>query len=255
MSELYKINQIANLFGISCDTLKLYEKMGFFSPAHVDENTKYRYYGISEVFKLDYILQLKRLDFTLTEIKQVLENKLSIEEKHKALIEEQKRIKKLISLFENYPSPADNKIKIITYPKHYVVCEDIIVEKIEDLVNTFVKLTSFLVENKLTFKSYSSPYAIFNGQFSLNNFCCRACLEVFPSSSPLVKEIPAKSCLTLTHKGSYDTLVDTYKCLTDYAAENNILLEDCSYERYLLTYGNIPLSSSFITEISFPIKK
>jgi|AGTN01.2.fsa_nt_gi Predicted transcriptional regulators len=253
MDELYKINQIAGIFGVSCDTLKLYEKLGFFAPAYVDEKTKYRYYGISEILKLDYILQLKGLNFTLSEIKQVLLNKLSIEEKHKKLIAQHEKIKELIRLFESFSRPADYEVKIKTYPRHYVISEDISVKAWEELVETYVRLTSLMIKHKLKFKPFSNPYAVFESGFSLENFSCRACMEVFPDTSPIVKEIPAQTFITITHKGSYETLGESYKHLAGHAANSGINLKDYAIERYIIAYDNSPLSSDFITEIAFPI--
>ena len=68
MSERYFIGAMATQFGISTDTLRLYDEMGIL-PAHRDENNGYRYYHRDDLICLSYILRLRRTGMSLEDIR------------------------------------------------------------------------------------------------------------------------------------------------------------------------------------------
>lgn len=75
---MYKIGEFANICRTTTKTLRLYDKMGILSPDYIDENTDYRYYNVKNVSEYNKIKVLKKLGFTLEEIKNYFsENKSS----------------------------------------------------------------------------------------------------------------------------------------------------------------------------------
>ena len=90
------IGQMAKLNRVSERALRLYQQKGILEPCEIDENTGYRYYGISQSTKLDMIMQLQFLGLSLDEIKEVNDRKdisllKDIASNHLATIEEQLR--------------------------------------------------------------------------------------------------------------------------------------------------------------------
>lgn len=79
--QLLTVGQMAKLNHISEQTLRLYDRLGLFSPNVRGENG-YRYYDIKQSALLDIIQYMKSLGISLKEIKQQLEQKdlLQIEE-------------------------------------------------------------------------------------------------------------------------------------------------------------------------------
>ena len=118
------IGQMAKANQISEQTLRLYDKMGLFSPCKRDENNGYRYYDIRQNARLDMIQYLKSMGLSLKEIKKELtvgnaENIIAMLVHHRSTIDE--RIKELklqrrtidrtISSFEQYKdAPPDGTI-------------------------------------------------------------------------------------------------------------------------------------------------
>lgn len=66
---LYKIGEVSKLKLVSIQTIRLYERLGLFTPAYVDVETGYRYYSIEQFILLDRIRFFKNIGFSLKEIK------------------------------------------------------------------------------------------------------------------------------------------------------------------------------------------
>ncbi|MBX9696457.1 MAG: heavy metal-responsive transcriptional regulator [Alphaproteobacteria bacterium] len=112
------IGELAKNGGVSIDTIRYYEVLGILLPV---ERTKagYRLYSESSLERLKFIRQAQRLDFTLKEIKELLDLRLSdtakcsdvrkqaeakialIEEKEKELKTVKKALKDLIMACNN----------------------------------------------------------------------------------------------------------------------------------------------------------
>lgn len=64
----YKIGEFSKLARVTVRTLRHYEEIGLLKPDIVDRWTGYRYYSPGQLQKLLFIVQLKDLGFTLSEI-------------------------------------------------------------------------------------------------------------------------------------------------------------------------------------------
>lgn len=86
------ISQIAKLSGISVRTLQYYDEIGLLKPSSLSESG-YRLYDEEALGKLQQILTLKELDFSLKEVQQLLSGAKSdraaafCRKKHQFLIE------------------------------------------------------------------------------------------------------------------------------------------------------------------------
>ena len=71
---MYRIGEFAILTGVSVKTLRYYDYINLLKPSKVDQYTNYRYYTNEELTKFQKIEYLKKLGFTLEEIKANLAN-------------------------------------------------------------------------------------------------------------------------------------------------------------------------------------
>ena len=71
--SLLRIGEIAAFFNVSVKAMRVYEKMGVLVPAKIDKSTGYRYYAADQVKRLDALIELRALGFSLSEIKGLLE--------------------------------------------------------------------------------------------------------------------------------------------------------------------------------------
>jgi predicted transcriptional regulator YdeE/DNA-binding transcriptional MerR regulator len=77
---MLKIGDFSKLAQVSIKTLRHYGKLGLLRPAWVDRFTSYRYYALDQLPRLNRILALKDLGFSLEQIGQLLRDDLSAAE-------------------------------------------------------------------------------------------------------------------------------------------------------------------------------
>ena len=70
----WKIGDVAKLFGINVQTLHYYDKIGLFSPHFRDDQTGYRYYRQTQVYRLANIIYLRKQGYSIDDIKDYIEN-------------------------------------------------------------------------------------------------------------------------------------------------------------------------------------
>lgn len=76
---MFKIGDFAKFSRVSVRMLRHYDRLGLLQPAHVDEHTDYRYYRADQLPRLNRILALKELGFTLEQIGGLLDGEVSAE--------------------------------------------------------------------------------------------------------------------------------------------------------------------------------
>ena len=71
MSKGYSINEIAQIFNITTNKLRFYEKKGLVKPSR-DKINNYRYYTKDDLVKIQTILMYRALDFSIKDIKEII---------------------------------------------------------------------------------------------------------------------------------------------------------------------------------------
>ena len=74
MKNMFSIGEVSKCQNISKQTLIFYDKIGLFQPAYVDPNNGYRYYSANQIDYLDTILIMKKIGFSLSEIKKHMQH-------------------------------------------------------------------------------------------------------------------------------------------------------------------------------------
>ncbi len=77
---MIRIGDFSKLSQVSIKTLRYYDKVGLLKPNSVDGLTGYRSYSVSQLPRLNRILALKDLGFSLEQIAQVLDEGISAEQ-------------------------------------------------------------------------------------------------------------------------------------------------------------------------------
>jgi DNA-binding transcriptional MerR regulator len=103
---MLKIGDFARLGQVPVKTLRYYDDLGLITPAHVDAFTGYRYYSVEQLPRLNRLLALKELGFSLEQIARILNEGVTHEqlrgmltfkraESEQRLKEEQDRIRRI----------------------------------------------------------------------------------------------------------------------------------------------------------------
>jgi DNA-binding transcriptional MerR regulator len=77
---MIRIGDFSKLSRVTVKTLRYYDEVGLLKPAHVDGFSGYRYYTYEQLPRLNRILALKDLGFSLGEISQLLADDLTPEQ-------------------------------------------------------------------------------------------------------------------------------------------------------------------------------
>lgn len=107
---LYKIGDFSKETGVPIKTLRYYNEIDLFNPVEVNLFTGYRYYSSDQIEDLNLILKLKKVGFSLEEIKKYWNNFNNdiMLKKRDELIKNIDELKENISKIENLRSHIIN---------------------------------------------------------------------------------------------------------------------------------------------------
>ncbi|MGG4343014.1 MerR family transcriptional regulator [Paenibacillus lautus] len=109
--SLLAVKDIVQITGITARTLHYYDKIDLFKPTHLTEKG-YRLYDQSSLEKLQTILFLKEMDFSLKEIADILkltrqEQKQILKKQSQNLLSKKQRLETIMVALEEYVSGND----------------------------------------------------------------------------------------------------------------------------------------------------
>ncbi len=99
---MLSIGAFSKLSKVTTSTLRYYDEIGLINPDEINPENGYRYYSIRQLKKMLLINRLKSYNFSLEEIKAILEleEDLSEEKLCSALIYKRKKIQEKLKDFE-----------------------------------------------------------------------------------------------------------------------------------------------------------
>ncbi len=71
---MYSIGEFSRISGLTIKTIRHYHKVRLLVPAFVDESTGYRYYNASSADRARIITQLRRMEFSVNDIREILDS-------------------------------------------------------------------------------------------------------------------------------------------------------------------------------------
>jgi DNA-binding transcriptional MerR regulator len=77
---MFSIGDFARHGRVSVRMLRHYDAIGLLRPAHVDPSTGYRSYQAAQLSRLNGIVSLKDLGFTLEQVRDIIDDKINVEE-------------------------------------------------------------------------------------------------------------------------------------------------------------------------------
>lgn len=128
MKQFYKIGEISKLYQIGPDSLRYYEELGLLQPKRGENG--YRMYSLHDIWKLNVIRDLRRLDFSMEQIrdymrnrtvastKQLLKEELQIMEEQITFLQSLKGdVAERLSTLEEVSHEPIGAVTIKTFPK------------------------------------------------------------------------------------------------------------------------------------------
>jgi DNA-binding transcriptional MerR regulator len=108
---MLSIGEFSNICKVSTKTLRYYAEIGLILPDEINPENGYRYYSIEQLETMLFINRLKSYNFSLEEIKTILEAEEAQDEKlYFALTRKKKEIEKQVQEFEKTLDQLNNDI-------------------------------------------------------------------------------------------------------------------------------------------------
>lgn len=249
--------QFAKICGVEKHVLFHYDEIGLFQPVMVNENG-YRYYSYHQYDTFSVITKLKKMGMPLKDIKVFLEQRspaVFLQQRSPAVFlqlledkfeEVDREIEKLLALKRMMVymkestlfavTHEDEDITIRQYPREILLCSD-------DLENASSRSFASFMEEYISFcKEHNVLVQESVGcMIKTDNIRNRDYLNFSYLFMKIEKDIRRNthireegSYLCAWHKGSYDTIQNTYERMLAYAEQCNLIIGPYAYEEYLI---------------------
>lgn len=269
----FKIGEFSKLCQVTVKTLRYYEEIKLLIPVEVDEWTGYRYYDLSQLWRMNRIAYLKQLGFSLEEISalfedgkeypdaELLKSKIEhCESEIERLKWRQAELGKLENKLHNQGNImekvfekslparvfATHRRKIDSYQELFNLCPHVIGPEMHRLgCECPAPEYCFTVE-------YNEEYGV-----DIDIEYYEAVAER-KEDSEIIKfkelpEIPVALCIH--HYGAYERMPETFAELYSYAEANGYEIADRSRFCYIDGIWNKDNVDEWLTEIQLPIKQ
>ena len=224
MIQRFSIGEFSKITGIPAKTLRFYHEKGLLKPASIDGESGYRIYDLRCFERARILTALKRLDFSLSEISNILDEAEDdqdildhLERQKKRMSEELRRkrnilnqINQIITMEKQSRKTADTSAEVEEKTTDEILVAGIRTKgRYSECGRIFGKLGRKLnrhIAGKAMCLYYDGEYREEDADFE----------PCFPVSKRLeiegidFHEIPASRCLSLMHHGPYEELGHSY---------------------------------------------
>jgi effector-binding domain-containing protein len=271
---MIRIGDFSKLNRVTIKTLRYYDEVGLLKPAHVDAYTGYRYYTYNQLPRLNRILALKDLGFSLEEIKGLLTEDLTPEQMRGMLKLRQSEINQRIQDEEDRLRRVEARLRQIER-EEVMSAYDIVTKEVEPIKVATVRgvvptppdqgrlwgiLESHLQKHGLASKE--PCFSLYHDdEYKEKDWDIEVC-EAIEEDVPETTQVNVRSLLKVetmacvVHHGPFVTISDAYDALMKWIDENGYQIVGPCREVYLnpARHGN-QNDPETITEIQFPVKK
>lgn len=267
---MFRIGEFSRLSRVTIKALRYYDRLGLLQPAHVDPFTGYRFYTAAQLPRLNRILALKDLGFSLDQIAALLDEGLTPEQLRGMLRLRRAEIE--AELAEGLTRLARVEARLRLIEQEGAMPEfDIVIKQVEplrvvalrdvlpgyDQVGRFIgELFQRMSQQHLT--PAGPPFATYHDEeFREQDVDVEVSFPVAASPSGQgdlsLRELPGGPVAALVYRGAFDGIGAAYVALLGWIEANGYRVAGPNREIYLQGPGMEP--SDFVTEIQFPVEK
>jgi DNA-binding transcriptional MerR regulator len=267
---VFAIGDFSKLARVTVKALRLYDQMGLLKPAKVDAASGYRYYSAAQLPRLNRLLVLKELGFSLESAGRLLDAHLSSaelrgmlqlrrEEQAERLAQEQARLKNLERWIDGLDDPERSvPMEILTKstgPKWLV--------GLRGKIDAYQSVGQLFGEvyGRLGPKSAGGlPVAIWHdSEYRESDIDAEAGVLLdspIPVEPPLhCRELPVQEAACYVYRGSYASLGSAYQRLTAWIEARNLAIAGPAREIYLQMSSPVRQDDeTYVTELQIPVK-
>lgn len=270
---MFKIGDFAKLNRVTVKTLRHYDSFGLIQPEKVDSFTGYRYYSANQMPKLNRILALKDIGFSLDEIALVLDKNLNPEQIQTLLELKHVEISGKMSAEQVRLSRIEALIQLCKQ-EAFVMKYNIVIKTIEP-----IRVASL----RDIIPGYSEQEHLWNelGEHIQRNNAkiVPPCMVIYHDPGykeegvdaeviePVIGDLPetdrikvklldgVKEMACVVHEGPFQTLHMAYNAISAWIEENSYEIIGPQRELYLKGEWITNDPNEYVTEIQFPVRK
>jgi len=258
MKVRFRTGEMADLYGISKQTLIYYNKIGLFEPGEADPDTGYRRYYLEQCEVLDAILALKHVGMPLKDIKQYLAMKTT-EERIVQLEKQESEIAKKLAVIERSRKRIRSMIGSFRERMQLVPFE-MGVRRMEERGLRSIQIEPPYDYYQLELGIKKAYRAVLDDSGSgLHEML--AVVDMAPDGTKLFRAIgmyvegggndtiKAGNYAYIIHQGRYDMIDASYEKLLAYVAEMNLQAQGSVLENILLDVMAVSSEDEYLVEI------
>lgn len=271
MKNLFSIGELSKLQNISKQTLIYYDKIGLFPPAYTNPQTGYRYYSAAQLDYLDTICIMKKIGFSLEEIKQHMNNYtidysiVALRKQLNTIDKEINELQMIKSRVEHRCTQLENAISIRDYGSQvtieFVKSQTLYLQQVKNPSPLEISIATKECFGR-AFKEHLPVFfqsgAIVPYQNILQNRYTEASYVFLPietgSHNKDILELPEGKCICTYHIGDYNSIGYSYKRLLAYCSQHQLTIISDAYEFAINDYLSTKDENEYITKILFYIQ-
>lgn len=267
----FSIGEFSRISQLSIKSLRLYHEKGILIPAEVDEFTGYRYYNDDSFEIARSIRILRDLDFSLAEIKEILDDCQEEEDLMEHLQRKVEAVKEKINRYKQ----VSRSLQLIIQAEREIAMGENATFDVEEKEIATVLVAGHRMKGKYSDIGKGIGFVCkkmgrhINGKPITLYYDCEykeedadfeTCMPVRKGTDQdgiSVRELKGGKAITLIHKGPYDTLSDSYRRIMAYMKEKNLKIKWPNREVYLKGPGMILKGNpkNYLTEIQLLIEE
>lgn len=271
---MIRIGDFSKLSRVPVKTLRYYDEMGLLKPVEVDSFTGYRLYEYSQLSRLNRILALKDLGFSLEEIGRLLDEDLPAEhlrgmlklretEARQRVWEEAERLKRVEARLrqieqEHSMSKYDVVIKSVDVMRVASVRD--VVPTPPDQGRLWRELEGHLALSRV--RAVGACLSLYHDEeYKERDWDIEVCepvaVDVSGSARVKVRELPAEETMAyVIHHGPFTSIGEAYDAVMKWIAENGYQITGPAREVYVRAARNgSQTDPDTVTEIQYPVKR
>ncbi len=268
---MFSIGEFSKITGLSIKTIRFYHEKEILVPYSVDDSSGYRYFDHSNVEKARIITYFRNMEFSLKEIKEILDNYDDQVDILDYLEQHTQAIKNKIRKYENIAVSLNN---IISNEREAIMAMKNSTFEVKEKVLDTTLIAGVRMKGKYSdcgkgfarisksFKRYicGKPLCLhYDAEYREDNANFEACMPIHKGKEVegiSVRQLPSGRCVSLLHKGSYNELGRSYAKILEYVKAKGYEIILPTREVYLKGPGIIFKGNpkNYLSEIQLPVK-
>lgn len=271
---MIKIGDFARLSQVSVVTLRYYDEVDLLKPVKVDTFTGYRLYSADQLPRLNRILALKDLGFSLEQIKLILAEGLTLAQLRGMLSVQRSEVEKRLQQEQERLTRIEVRLRQIELedqmPKYDVVVKTVPLLRVaarrvnipsndqvpQSLASAYREVYEYLRKQGLRddgqcMTLWHSPADVYENE---DAEALVAVDRLLPGSDQVqVYELPPTQVASLVHHGDFADFTQGHAALLEWIDSNGYRIAG-PYREIYIKHDKENLSDT-ITEIQFPVEK